>query len=165
MDTPWLFVFFIRYFSIFRRVNSPALKIEDSPYKDLYQKKLSLASGNFYIFEKYVIGEIHEGVHFNWDIAREVIELVYLHFDSRDIKVAYISNRVNSYSVHAQDWINFYKERNHLEAFAVVAYTKMGFMNVVLEKIFSQARMRKFHSMEEAIAWIGELKTQPTTVI
>ena len=159
------FCFFIRYFPIFRRVNSPDLKIENSPYKDLYQKKLSLASGNFYIFEKYVIGEVHEGVHFNWDSASELIELVYLHFGSRDIKVAYISNRVNSYSVHAQDWIQFYKERNHLEAFAVVAYTKIGFMNVVLEKIFSQARVRKFHTMEEAITWIEELKPHPTKVI
>jgi hypothetical protein len=133
------------------------LKVEESKYKDHYQKKISLHYGNFYIFEKYVISEISEGVHFNWALAEEVIELVYEHFGSRDIKVAYISNRIYNYSVHAQDWLNFYKERHHLEAFAVVAYTKLGFMNVILEKVFSQIRLKKFSSLDDAVEWVLSL--------
>lgn len=133
------------------------MKVEESKYKDRYQKKISLHCGNFYIFDTYVISEISEGVHFNWELAEEVIELVYDHFGSRNIKVAYISNRVNNYSVHAQDWLNFYKERHHLEAFAVVAYSKLGLMNVILEKVFSQIRLKKFSSLDEAVQWVHSL--------
>lgn len=133
------------------------MKVEESQYKDLYQKKISLHYGNFYIFETYVISEISEGVHFNWELAEEVIELVYDHFGTRDIKVAYISNRINNYTVHAQDWLNFYKERHHLEAFAVVAYSKLGFMNVILEKVFAQMRLKKFNDLDSAVDWVLSL--------
>jgi len=134
------------------------LKVEESKYKDLYQKKISLHYGNFYIFDTYVISEISEGVHFNWALAEGVINLVYEHFGSRDIKVAYISNRINNYTVHAQDWLNFYKERHHLEAFAVVAYSKLGLMNVILEKVFSQVRLKKFRDLDSAVEWVLSLK-------
>lgn len=156
------FCFLISYFGIFEAPKSAILKVEESSFNNLYLKKLSLASGNFYIFEKFVIGEVHTGVHFNWDTANEVIEQVYTHFGSRNIKVSYISNRVNTYTTHAQDWIRFYKERNHLEAFAVVVYSKLGFMNVVFELIFAQTQLRKFNSLEDTVAWVEQLPTHTT---
>lgn len=132
-------------------------RIEESTYKNVYLHKLELVSGNFYIFDTFVVGEINEGVHFNWQIAEGVIEKVYEYFGTRDIKVSYISNRVNDYSVHAQDWIQFYKERHHLESFAIVAYSKIGLMNVILEKIFSQTRIKKFENLDKAIEWVSHL--------
>jgi len=135
------------------------MRVEESHLKDKYEAKLVMDSGNFYVFKKYVVGEINEGAHFNWPVALEVIEKVYEHFGSRDIKVAYISNRVYSYSLDPQDWIQFYKERHHLEAFAIVAYNKIGLMNVILEKIFSQTRIKKFSSLEDATNWVEGLKS------
>ena len=95
-------------------------------------------------------------MHFNWEIGKEIIELAYKHY-GEDIRVAYISNRVNDYSVNAQDWLKFFNERHHLEAFAIVAYSKIGLMNVILEKIFVQTKIRKFDSLEAAITWVLRL--------
>jgi len=72
--------------------------------------------------------------------------------------LAYISNRVNDYTINAKDWPKFYKEQHHLEAFAIVACNKMGLMNVVLEKIFSYTRLQKFSSLDEAVTWVLSLK-------
>lgn len=139
--------------------NIPLLKmrIEESKYENGYDKKVTIKSGDFYFFKKFVVAEIAEGVHFDWELAKEVIAMAYDHY-GQDIRVAYISNRVNSYSVNAPDWLNFYKERHHLEAIAIVAYDKMGIMNVVLEKIFNQTRLRKFKSLDEAVAWVSTIK-------
>ena len=133
------------------------MHIESSKYKTLYRFKISEPFGNFYIFDDYIISEINQGVHFNWELAEIVIEQVYEYYGSRDIKVSYISNRVNSYSLYPQDWLRFYKERHHLEAFAIVAYNKIGLMNVILEKLFSQTRIRKFRDLDEAVSWVKEI--------
>ena len=133
---------------------TPPVKVEDSIYKDEYREKLSLDSGNFYIFDKFVIGEVKEDQYFDWETAKVIIQRVYLHFGTTDIKVSYISNRVNSYSVQPKDWLNFFKERHKLKSIAVVAYNKMGMMSVVLERIFSKAPIRKFGGLEDAVNWI-----------
>ncbi len=134
------------------------MRVEDSIYKDSYREKLVLDSGNFYIFDKYVIGEVNEGQYFDWETAKVVIQRVYLHFGTTNLNLSYISNRVNSYSVQPKDWLNFFKERHKLKLIAVVAYNKTGMMSVVLERIFSKAPIRKFSSLKEAVHWVSDHK-------
>ncbi len=129
------------------------MRVEESKYKDLYEKKVVLESGSFYFFEKYIIAEIDEGVHYDWEAAKKMVDKAYEHY-GEEPKVAYITNRVNSYSVDPQDWLKFYKERHHLEAYAIVAYNRIGLMNVVLEKLFSQTRIRKFSHLDDAVEWV-----------
>ncbi|GAB5399574.1 MAG: hypothetical protein Aureis2KO_11590 [Aureisphaera sp.] len=136
------------------------VKVENSKYREHYLKKLEFDFGNFYIFDTYVIGEISEGIHFNWDLASKVIYAVYDYFGTTDLKVAYISNRVNSYSVQPKDWMQFFKERHHIKCIAVVAYSKLGWMSVVLEKIFSNAPIKKFKDLDSAIDWAINSKEQ-----
>lgn len=139
------------------------MRVEESKYKHNYIKKVVLAFGNFYFFEKYIIAELNHGIHFNWEKGRELIDVAYEHY-GEDAKIAYISNRVNSYSVDPQDWIKFYKERHHLEAYAIVAYNKIGLMNVMLEKLFSQTRIRKFSDLDAAVEWILSLQQKKDEV-
>ncbi|OAB78047.1 hypothetical protein [Cochleicola gelatinilyticus] len=135
------------------------MRIEDSKYKSQYEKKVSLPSGNYYFFKKFVVAEINEGIHFNWDVAEVVVKKAYEHY-GENLKVAYISNRVNDYTISPQDWLNFYRERHRLEAFAIVAYNKKGLMAVVLEKIFSQSMLQKFNSLDKAVNWVLTLKKE-----
>lgn len=132
--------------------NQP-VKVEESKYRDLYREKISVPSGNFFIFDNYVVGEINEGVHFDWDIAKDIIQKVYLHFGTSDIHIAYVSNRVYSYSVQPKDWLNFYRDRHKLKCIAIVAYNKQGVLSLVLEKIFSKSPIRKFRTIDYAVDW------------
>jgi len=142
------------------------LRVEDSIYKDQYQIKLALDSGNFYIFEHYIIGEVHEGQHIDWADAKVLLERVYEHFGTSDIDMSYISNRINSYSVQPKDWLNFYRERHKVKSISVVAYNKIGLMNIALERLFSKAPYRKFINLESAVAFVqnSETKTPNDTV-
>lgn len=133
------------------------MRIEDSIYKDQIIKKITTEEGDYYFFERFIVSEMFEGTHFDWAVAKKLIKLAYAHY-GQNIKVAYISNRVNSYSVNAKDWLNFYKEQHHLEAIAIVAYTKIGLMNVILEKIFAQSRLKKFNNLEDSINWVLSLE-------
>jgi len=138
------------------------LRVEDSVFKDNYQAKIALDTGNFYIFDRFIIGEVHEGQHIGWDHAKVLLEKIYDHFGSSDIDMAYISNRIHSYSVQPKDWLNFYRERHKVKSVSVVAYSKLGAMNIALERLFSKAPYRKFTSLESAIAFAqtGELTTE-----
>ncbi|GHC51609.1 hypothetical protein [Ulvibacter litoralis] len=133
------------------------MRIEDSIYKDKYVKKITIEIGELYFFERFIVSEINEGAHFTWTIAEKIINHAYDHY-GKDIKVVYIANRINTYNINPQDWLNFYKERHHLEGLAIVAYTKLGLMNVVLEKIFTQTRLKKFNNLDDAIKWALSLE-------
>ncbi len=129
------------------------MKLEDSPLIKSCFVKFTEPFGEFYIFEKFVVSEISEGVHFDWEKAKIIIEKVYQYFGSNDIQINYISNRVNSYSVNPQDWLKFYKERHQVERVAIVAYEEKAFLSVQLEKLFTKSTYKTFHSLEKAVIW------------
>lgn len=133
------------------------MKIEDSKYINLSHTKISLPFGNFYFFEYFLISEVNEGVHFTWDQGMKVFDLAKKHYGENG-KVAYISNRIYSYSLHAQDWLKFFNKYNNIDALAIITYSKIGLMNIVLEKIFSKVPIKKFQSLEGAIDWVMQPK-------
>ena len=101
--------------------------------------------------------EVNEGVHFTWDQGMQILELAHKHY-GEDGRVAYISNRIYSYSLHAQDWLKFFNRYNNIDALAIVTYSKIGLMNIVLEKIFSKVPIKKFKSLDGAIEWVMQPK-------
>ncbi|MEM7086067.1 MAG: hypothetical protein AAF489_07785 [Bacteroidota bacterium] len=133
--------------------------VENSVLKDKYRIKLVLDFGDFYVFDKYIIGEVREGQHVGWDDVKIMIEKVYEHFGSSDVDLAYISNRIHSYSLQPKDWLNFYRERHKVRSFSIVAYNKLGVMNIALERIFSKTPIKKFSSLEAAVDWVLHGKT------
>ncbi len=76
--------------------------VAESKLKHELQDVYILSTGMFYFFDDFIISEMNEGVHFNWEAAQDIIELALNHYGS-DSKISYISNRVNSYSIEAQD--------------------------------------------------------------
>lgn len=106
--------------------------------------------GIFYFFDGLVISEMKEGAIFNWDIAEKIILVAYQVL-GKDKPIAYISNRINDYSVVPTDWLKFYKHRHRLEHYSIVAYNKSGLASVVLERMFFRHKIRQFSNLENAI--------------
>ncbi|MFY0714195.1 hypothetical protein J1D01_10990 [Seonamhaeicola sp. NFXS20] len=113
--------------------------------------------GNFYFFEKFILSEINDGVHFDWDMIKEVMDEAITFYGS-DVKLGYISNRVNSYSMNPQSWNMVKEEYNIIVASAIVTYSTMTFMNATIEKQFSDNSIKRCLSLEEAINWTVKLK-------
>ena len=119
--------------------------------------------GVFYFFDGLVISEINEGVVFNWSMAKKIINIAY-EVIGKDKPIAYISNRINDYSVVPTDWLKFYKNRHKLEFYSVVAYDKGGLSSIVLEKMFFRNNIRQFSDLKNAIKWsISKIETRTDT--
>ena len=108
------------------------MKVEDSEYIHFEHEEIILPFGNFYFFEKFVVSELNEGVHFDWDRVKILSDIIVSHYGRRQ-DLVYISNRVNSYSIEPQSWLKFDKEYNLFNASGIIAYNKKGGLSVVLE--------------------------------
>lgn len=111
--------------------------------------------GVFYFFDGLVISEIKEGVVFNWSMAEKIISVAY-EIIGRDEPIAYISNRINDYSVVPADWLKFYIHRHRLEFYSVVSYSQSGFASLIMEKLFFRNSIQQFSKLEDAIQWSME---------
>lgn len=108
--------------------------------------------GVFYFFDGLVISEIKEDVVFNWNMAQKAIDAAY-EIIGREKPIAYISNRINNYSVVPTDWLKFFTNRHQLELYSVVAYSKSGLASIILERMFFKNNIRQFSDLESAIKW------------
>lgn len=133
------------------------MRFELSKFNHLKYYKVEMPFGNFYLLETFFISEIHEGIHFDWEMIESAI-IEVLEFYGKNTKVGYISNRVNSYSMDPQSWDKVQKKYNFIIAGAIVSYNNMTFMNASIEKHFSEISIKRCLSLDEAIDWIQSLK-------
>ncbi len=118
--------------------------------------------GTFYFFDGLVISEINKGVFFQWKMAEKVVKAAKK-FYGKSEPIAYISNRIHSYTVAPTDWIKFYNNRHDLAYYSVVGSTKGSLPSTLLEKMFFNGSLRQFEVLEDAIAWsLGKLESHKT---
>lgn len=130
------------------------MKFENSKYfKLLSCSKVEFSFGNFFFLDKFIISELNEGIHFNWDKIELVISAIADHYGD-NFKVAFLSNKVNSYSIEPQLWLDFYKEYNFIIASALVTYNEFGFKNATMEKHFSKTSVKRCTTLNEGVEWI-----------
>lgn len=126
---------------------------EKKYYNDLKPYKLKMPFGNFYLCDGFVISEIGEGIHFDWEMIKTVMEKVIAYYGD-NTKRAYISNRVNSYSIDPQAWKLINETYNNIISYgAIVYYNRMTSINAALEKHFAPVNIKRFNSLEAAIEW------------
>ncbi len=133
------------------------MTFENSKYSNLLEyKKVELPYGTFYITKQFVISELNEGIHVNFEMVSKLIA----HFSeeiSNDIRIGYIANRINAYSFEPQLWLDFNNDYDFVVASAVVSYSDFGYLNSSLEKHFFKKSLKRCKSLNEAIEWMMEL--------
>lgn len=134
------------------------MRFEDSKHsKTLDYYKLKMPFGDFYFCEKFVLAEINTGVHFDW-VKIELVIKEIIKFYGTNIKLAYISNRVSSYSIDPQDWAKVAQYGNMLIGSAIVYYNYIMYLNAALEKRFSKGEIHPCLSLDDAISWVNQLE-------
>ncbi|MFI1773624.1 hypothetical protein [Thalassobellus citreus] len=134
------------------------MHFENSKYsKEFKYTKLEYPFGNFYLCEKFFISELNDGVHFNWEKIQLVMDDLIKHYD-HDTSLAYISNRINSYSIDPQTWKQTLDKYKIIIASSIVAYTSFTFYNASLEKVFSEKSIKRCLNLKEAIEWSLNLR-------
>ncbi|WP_318311178.1 hypothetical protein [Flagellimonas crocea] len=127
-------------------------RVKDLEYFKNIREIREYEFGIFYFFDGLVISEMNEGETFDWSIAERIINVAY-EILGKDDPIAYISNRINNYSVVPTDWLKFYKHRHELDFYSVVTYNHSGLTSLVLEKMFFKNKIRQFTDLEDAIKW------------
>lgn len=124
--------------------------------KSLSYEKLTLDFGTNYLFENFFIMEVNEGVHFNFEKLNELLTEIIEYYGFHK-KLAYIANRVNSYSIDPILWSYFDKEDSLLVAASIITYNESSFMNANIEKQLASISVKRSSSLEEAIGWVQRL--------
>ena len=134
------------------------MTFKNSPYYNTLKfKEIHLEFGNYYFCDHFVIAEINEGIDFTWDNILNVAMLITEYYGN-NVKVGYISNRVNSYSNDPRLWSVFEDNYNFIVANAIVSYNRFGGFNADLEKYLTKSIIKRCTSLKEAIEWMISLK-------
>ncbi|AIZ40781.1 hypothetical protein M666_03870 [Cellulophaga baltica 18] len=129
-------------------------KLKNSPYYKEAFNELSYPFGTFYLFAGYVVAEINEGVVFSWeDHGKTVTEDIGNLYDENGSGLIYITNRVEKYSVNPVGWLQYFKSSYRLKAYVIVTYSKKGYSNTLLEKLFMNANIYRYTCLTDAIEW------------
>lgn len=128
--------------------------LKDSVFYHDAIHEINYPFGDFYLFDGFVVGEVHEGVIFTWeDHGKKLAEDVTYLYESNGDNLILIANRINSYSVKPTDWIKFKKHRYTLKGYGVVTYSKIGNSIALLERLFINTRSKRFKSLDNSILW------------
>ncbi|WP_396600961.1 hypothetical protein [Algibacter sp. R77976] len=124
--------------------------------KNIPFKKIQMPFGTYYFCDRFVISELQESVHFDWIKAELIIEKI-IKFYGKNVKIGFISNRINHFSVDPSNWTKIERKYNIIAASAIVIYNNSNFMNASIEKQFAKKSIKRCMSLEEAILWIKSL--------
>ena len=127
---------------------------------ELYQeclKEINYSFGKVFIFKDFVISEFCRGEVISWEKQiKLVVEDIAAFCNSDGSNVVYISNRINSYSLIAADWLKFYKSNYNLKAYCVISQNKAGYLNSMIEKLFFKKEIKHFSNLYEAINYVKQ---------
>lgn len=131
---------------------------ENSPFsKSLKYKKVILDFGTYYLFDYFFIMEVNEGEHFNSAKLDALLKNLRNHYGTHK-HLAYIANRVHSYSIDPVLWSYFDKDDSILIAAAIVSYRDSTLMNANIEKQMASIPLKRSKTLEEAVNWVLQLK-------
>ena len=134
------------------------MHFEESKYFNLLKPtKVEFSFGNYYFMDQFIISELNEGIHFDWEKIQEVIGMLIDHYGEQP-RIGYLSNRINSYSIEPHLWIGFHRDYDFIVASAVVSYTDFNYLNATMEKHFTKTSLKRCVSLNEAIDFMLELK-------
>ncbi len=133
-------------------------------YKEALHE-INFSFGTYFLYDHFVIGEVKEDIIFNWDDhGKKLVENIADLYDHDGRDLVFISNRIYNYSVVPSDWIKFFKQRYRLKGYAIVSYSKTGFLNALLEKFFISTKFKRFDSLAKAVEWAREITGHKTAV-
>ena len=103
-----------------------------------------------HIYDNYVVVNINEGLIVEPKHNTILQNVVDAYFKNKPF--AYITHRINSYSVDPATYIETSKITN-LKAFAVVSKDYKAKSNVEVEKLFLSKPFETFDNLNDAISW------------
>jgi len=125
--------------------------------KKLKYKTISLNFCKCYTLDHFFIMEVNEGEHIDLNKLNILMDKLKDIYGTGKL-LAYITNRVNSYSIDPVLWSYFDKDESILVAASIVSYRDSTLINANIEKHLASIPIKRAKSLEEAIHWVQNLK-------
>lgn len=125
--------------------------------KSLNYKKVELDFGVYYLFDNFFITEVNEGEHFDYPKLNMLLSSLRAHYGSHK-RLAYIANRIHSYSIDPVLWSYFDEDDSILIAAAIVIYRDSTYLNANIEKQLASIPIKRAQSLNDALNWVSGLK-------
>lgn len=106
------------------------------------------------IYDNCIVVVVNEGINVTPDHNNVLIDVSDTHFPNKSF--AYITHRINSYSVDPKIYFETAKIEN-LKGFAVVSSNYQAKINAQIEQMFFNKPFEIFASLEDAFTWADEL--------
>lgn len=117
-------------------------------------KEFNYPFADVFLFKGFFVSEIKEGVVFTWDDHAKVIAKdLEKHVKGNGSDLIYISNRINSYSAVASDWLKFFKNNYNLKSYCIVSDKKISMLGSMVENLFFTKKIKRFETIYAAINW------------
>ena len=113
-----------------------------------------IGNTDVYVFDDFLIKQVKEGAFINDEETELFVEIIKKHFDNRNF--AFISNRINSYSVNPLVYTAAEKLPN-LVAFAVITVDEKMREISIFENKFHNRPFNTFDNLSDAISWVSEI--------
>lgn len=107
-----------------------------------------------FVFDEFLICQVREGAEIQPDHNIQLNEIIQKHFSEK--KLAYISNRINSYSVDPLTYVGTEKIPN-LVAIAMIPQTGIMRRSAEFESDFYDKPYEIFNNLSDAIAWVHSI--------
>ncbi|WP_303317410.1 hypothetical protein Q4Q34_00960 [Flavivirga abyssicola] len=131
------------------------VSIKDTSLYSEVIKEFNYSFGNMFVFEGYMVSEINEGIVVNWeDHVRHFTEDIAELLGTKGEGLVLISNRINSYSVIASDWLKFFKKGYSLKAYLIVSDGKITKLGTMTENLFFNKKIKRFNSLFAAVNYV-----------
>jgi len=133
------------------------ISVKDTPLYNDVIKEFNYDFCDVFLFNGFFISEISDGITFTWDDhARIIAEDLSSYTGSKGEDLIYISHRIHSYAVKPNDWLKFFKHSYSLKGYGVVAYTQGSMLNVVIENLFLNKKIKRFNTLDTAVQWASD---------
>lgn len=129
------------------------VSVKNTEYYNEVLKELTYDFASVFIFKGFVVMEINEGVVYTWkNHGKMFVDDLSKYLEAEE-QIVYISNRIYSYSVVAQDWLKFLKSNygKQLKKIYVVSPNQKGSFNLMIERLFLNRKVKTFATLKEAI--------------
>lgn len=114
----------------------------------------NISHAEVFVFDNFLIKQVKEGVTIDLEETQELRQILKKHFKGKNM--AYISNRVTSYSVNPLVYKEVEKMSN-LVAIAVIPNNLKMRQSAEFEKQFFNKPFEIFNNLTDAINWVEKI--------
>ncbi len=130
------------------------MKVLESKFKSSVLETIILPQGKVFIFSNFIITEFDESITVDLECFLALLEILEAQ-DNDKTQFGFISNRLNSYTLEAEDFLSIATMSSKKYKSAVVVHNERIARTTSFEQHIFKCNTSIFCDLEKAVSWIN----------